>query len=350
MRGDFSQLALDAGVYSQVLMQQGRVLVDADWNAAGTALLTAQRALAADLIGPHGGPATDLGFSIAGTTSDFEIGPGVYYVDGIRCALAPDAAGPDGAVRWSRQPYPPFGDTPTLPDPPRLAYLDLWERHVTCLQDDTIREVALGGPDTTSRVQVVWQVRVMSIAGDDGGAFRTSGTDFPLEAWRSQLAGQPPQLRVWAREPADRDDTPCLAGPDARYRGAANCLYRVEIASAAPPTFVWSRENGSVVAGWNETDGADLRVTGVRDTARGFTAGDWVELTWDTLELAGQAGTRARVAQVDRAVVDRAVITLDPATATGPIAATPVPHAQVRRWDQRERTDHPLTGGAVPVI
>ena len=63
MRGDFSRLSPDSGTYSAVQMQQGRVLLDADWNTATGTALWAQRTLAADIIGPHGGPNTQLGFT-----------------------------------------------------------------------------------------------------------------------------------------------------------------------------------------------------------------------------------------------------------------------------------------------
>ena len=42
-------------------------------------------------------------------------------------------------------------------------YLDVWERHVTALEDDDIREKALGGADTTTRCKVVWQVKVDAV-------------------------------------------------------------------------------------------------------------------------------------------------------------------------------------------
>jgi hypothetical protein len=45
-----------------------------------------------------------------------------------------------------------------------LVYLDVWERHLTALDDPALREVALGGPDTTTRVQTVWQVRAVPLA------------------------------------------------------------------------------------------------------------------------------------------------------------------------------------------
>src|SRR5258708_663409 len=80
--------------FSRVLMQQGRVHLDADWNEQTSILLRYLQALAADLIGPHGGPDPDGAFSSfkitmdAAVPNDFIIGSGHYYVDGILCELA----------------------------------------------------------------------------------------------------------------------------------------------------------------------------------------------------------------------------------------------------------------------
>jgi hypothetical protein len=37
----------------------------------------------------------------------------------------------------------------------------VWERHVTWIEDDSIREPALGGPDTCTRAKVTWQVKAL---------------------------------------------------------------------------------------------------------------------------------------------------------------------------------------------
>lgn len=355
MRGDFSLLRPDLSDYSLVLMQQGRVLVESDWNAAMTTLISTQRTLAADLIGPHGGPAPIPGFRpsrINNDDADLALGAGVYYVDGIRCELPADL----DKLHWSQQPYPIALKPPELPTGVAyLVYLDVWERHVSALEDDTIREVALGGPDSTSRRQIIWQVRVMP--------YPPEGVDNPtcdtfalaLDDWRTSLRGNPPLLRA-RTEPPPKDDDPCLASPDARYRGKENQLYRVEIVSVAtgggdgtPATFVWSRENGSVAAAWTATDTVDnrLHVAGIRDTRRGFAPNNWVELTWDTLEFAGLAGTRVQLTDVDGPV-----LTIDPDTASGDIAPEPSihPHAKVRRWDQPDSKAKPLVKGAVGVV
>jgi hypothetical protein len=65
MNGDFTRMTFDpARNYSRVLMQQGRVTLDADWNEQTSILLHYLRTLTRDVFGPHAGPADDLGFEI----------------------------------------------------------------------------------------------------------------------------------------------------------------------------------------------------------------------------------------------------------------------------------------------
>src|SRR5882757_7159913 len=88
-RGDFTRDTHDPlKRFSRVLMQQGRVLLDADSNEQTSILLHYLRTLAADLIGPHGGSGDS--FKIGDTdekgnviSSGFSIGPGNYYVEGF---------------------------------------------------------------------------------------------------------------------------------------------------------------------------------------------------------------------------------------------------------------------------
>ncbi|MFP5284341.1 MAG: DUF6519 domain-containing protein, partial [Thermoanaerobaculia bacterium] len=64
-RGDFSRFPFDPKKHwSAVLMQQGRVQLDSDWNAQVDILDHRLRSGAADLVGPAGGPAGNTGFEI----------------------------------------------------------------------------------------------------------------------------------------------------------------------------------------------------------------------------------------------------------------------------------------------
>ena len=44
-------------------------------------------------------------------------------------------------------------------------YLDARERHVTWIEDDSIRDAALNGADTCTRSQVVWQIKSLLSPG-----------------------------------------------------------------------------------------------------------------------------------------------------------------------------------------
>jgi hypothetical protein len=94
MKGDFARVTFDrTRHYSQVFQQQGRVLLEADWNEQGALMLHALRSLAADLMGPCW--AAGSGFRIDGSdpknpaktlpTQDWRLSRGRFYVDGIPC-------------------------------------------------------------------------------------------------------------------------------------------------------------------------------------------------------------------------------------------------------------------------
>src|SRR6266536_1631492 len=89
MHGDFSRVTFRPEKrYSAVVAQQGRVQLDAEANEHAAIQAYLGRRLAADLIGPHAGPAGEAGFELDfrpgdGEPADLGIGPGRYYVDGI---------------------------------------------------------------------------------------------------------------------------------------------------------------------------------------------------------------------------------------------------------------------------
>jgi hypothetical protein len=78
MKGDFTRDTFDAARhFSRVLMQQGRIQIDADFNEQAAILLRYLRILVEDFIGPYGGPQDHCGFAIAKASGgDLTIGPG----------------------------------------------------------------------------------------------------------------------------------------------------------------------------------------------------------------------------------------------------------------------------------
>jgi hypothetical protein len=345
MKGDFSRLNLFDPLhqYTRVMSQQGRVQLDADWNEQADILLHYLRTLAADLIGPFGAPANadgtagtgfKIGLTAPGEQPDLTIAGGRYYVDGLLCAME--------ATRYSTQPHPP--DQRELPKKPYLIYLDVWERHVTYLQDDFLREVALGGADTATRAQVVWQVRITTETADKSAitadvTCRTVQRDWTrwVELWQPGNRGL---LKAQAKTGTPDDTDPCLSSPDARYRGE-NQLYRVEIhnggtAALGGATFKWSRDNGSVVYPVLKLEAGGGTVTATlehlgRDDQSCLTQDDWVEIVDGAEDLRNGTDPLLKVKQVDP---DTRVVTLD-GTLKSTVASKPPKQLALRRWDHR---------------
>jgi hypothetical protein len=360
MKADITRDTFDPGRnFLRVLMQQGRVFLDADWNEQASILIHYMQRLAADVIGPHGGTDADS-FLVTLTDGmdsyeDLKIGKGRYYVQGLICEnLPPDGA---GEVTLADQPYSSSRNSRNLPDPPYVVYLDVWERAVTFIEDEEIAEVALNGPDTAARTRLVWQVKVLHLEA-------TGAADDPVQAFLDDTASYDKFLRALAasgvRErggatlAAKAKDRPgtgvedaCILSPDARYRGLENQLYRVEIhgpgpaqdaskrdgaAPDGPATFKWSRENGSVAFAIEGI--ADRVVTlahAPRDRRYGLKAGDWVEVVDDDYALSDTPEPLLRVESFDP--IERAVTLSDsPAPGRG---RDPLGHPLLRRWDQR---------------
>ncbi|RAP78312.1 DUF6519 domain-containing protein [Paenibacillus montanisoli] len=431
MKGDFSRQTFDRRKhYSGILMQQGRVQLDADWNEQQAIAQYHEVTENIDVIGAGGAPLEEAGFAISAHDDKLLIGGGRYYVDGLLCEN-------EATIDYMQQP-----DLPNPPDPATLlinqgnqlglVYLDSWQRHITVLDDPSIREQALGadGPDTTTRLKTVWQVKVMQvtpdlssliaalksvesdlnnlvkqnatfsksnktiigIAGDIVDFLKGKNTDqldkvidifsqtintlirflrsmkpvqskqviqslrddtekqilllvgsfLAFEAnlckqdfpeWRD-LITEPERVLNARTQPSGSSSDPCQLPPTAGFQRLENQLYRVEILQGGDPaqdnvTFVWSRDNGSVVtsivdpipAGATEVTVASLGP----DTELGFAKTQLVEITDDTLELSGKPGQLVSITDINPATLQ---ITLDKA-----LAVDYTLHPKMRRWD-----------------
>lgn len=341
MKGDFTRNTFNPrNHYTRVLMQQGRVQLDADWNEQSAIQLYYLHRLAVDLIGPFAGPRNNLGFGIDPDNyegDDFAIGNGRYYVSGFLCEndiRLTNAKGVPIPVTYQTQPdYP---NPPDLPATPFLVYLDVWERHLSYIQAPRIREVALGGPDTATRSKIVWQVKAQA---DVEGCPDQETWQNLVRQWQPDYRGL---LRAGVKQFEADSAEPCTVSPESKYRGAENQLYRVEIqngGSVGEATFKWSRENGSVIfpilklqidvtanttSVWLENLGRDDRFT--------LAEGNWVEISDDAVELKGKAVNLLRVIAVDRVQLQ---VTLSgvPNITCG---QDPVLHPLLRRWDHQE--------------
>src|SRR4051794_25801567 len=103
MPGDYSRKTFHRNKhYSGVLMQQGRVQLDADWNEQLDIQLCRTETEALDVIGSCGVPQESDGFKIdiALGGRDLTISAGRIYVDGILCEL-------EIPTTYTTQPYYP---------------------------------------------------------------------------------------------------------------------------------------------------------------------------------------------------------------------------------------------------
>ncbi len=354
MRADLSRVRFNSlKNFGGVALQQGRLLLDADFNEYVAILDRRLRAETSDLtsFGPdpnHAGVAwvprlMPDAFRVTASGGALTIGRGRMYVDGL---LAENhGLGPLGfddllaeSVGTSDTPYDqqPYWDTPVpLPSGgPHLAYLDVWQREVTHVEDPSLVEIAVG-VDTAARLQTVWQVRLLPGAG--AGACAADDADIP--GWLDIIQPSAGRLTTDTIE-VDPTDDPCELPPSGGYRGLENQTYRVEIhegGEAGSATFKWSRDNGSVAMSVVEMiSTTELRLASLgRDDVLRISAGDWVEILDDRREFDQEPGEMRKVTGVDDA---ERTITFDDGLPANlqPANLTDLEerHFRVRRWDQ----------------
>jgi hypothetical protein len=397
MKGDFARVTFDPTLhYSQVFQQQGRVLLEADWNEQASIQLHLLRTMVRDLVGPCW--AVGQGFSTTTEThvTDWQLSAGHFYADGILCVN-------DAMCTLSTQPYAPTPDDTiyggNLVDPPDAfaLWLDVWERHLSAVEAPEISDTALNGVDTASRAQVVWQVRMLALDASHEGLQLDNAkaalnvrlqatTNTADQALINQQISAIAQLRnnlgtptaangiavdpcVTLRQvfgaratyawpamsaqlgPVESDSDPCVIAADARYRGCENQLYRVEVHQAglasttttAAASIKWSREDGSVVfpvltaPSTAQSDGStQIAVTLAnlgRDQRLGLAVNDWVELVDDDYTLAQLALPLLQVIAID---VGNSIVTLTVPKNITPYAinTSAQMHPLLRRWDQ----------------
>lgn len=364
-RRTFQPLRDHVGVYEQ----QGRVRLDANLNELVDLLDRRLRATSLDTLGRAVVPAsTPDGFEVTIAGAGLEIGPGRAYVDGIlvdnhgrsRDGLVNPAYDPTleevrgtGRIPFDRQPYVPETAAWAPPVPTtgvHLAYLDVWHRERTWVEDASLLDPALYGIDTATRRQVVWQVKVHDLHGDH--AITCDTPDAAVPGWAAVIRPSAARLSTQAvGVPAVTD--PCAIPPAGGYRGVENRLYRIQIFDGGPTgtaTYSMSRDNASLASPVTVINGTELSVVRPgRDQIIRFATGDWVEITDDDRELNGVPGELAKVQSVDDT---RGVVTVTAAPA-GPFnIADPIGvNTRIRRWDRPQGSATALQTVAVgPVV
>ncbi|MDO6416126.1 DUF6519 domain-containing protein [Sphingomonas sp. BIUV-7] len=263
--------------YTSVRLQQGRVLTDLDWNERERIAADERLRLLADLI--CGGGSTNDGFRLLGAepatarvptgddsltnraTYDVRLGGGTFLLGGHLHSwpgLLADGTAPQSFLQqddWLQLTGTDAAELPTVPEAPRtdLVYLSAFEHSVRAVEDRELRERALGGPDTSTRLKAMRRVVVLPNAGD--GCFEaaatlrdhvtqpadgdTSGVSHAFVAELGEVRSKA-RLTVGFTGDAPTLD-PCRPRTTQGYLGAENQAIRVQL--VAGNRFLWAYDN-----------------------------------------------------------------------------------------------------------
>ncbi len=266
-------------------------------------------------------------------------------------------------LTYKTQPdYPNPTDDQKLTDGIYVAYLDVWQRHITTIEDPNIREVALNIPDTTTRTKTIWQLKLKKIeqliekVGDSpeqNNILETLENNKTLNNLDDSISkSQIDQMwRQFVEQQKNRQQQAklnacakyCLSSSNSAstgisYQRLENQLYRVEIHDSGTvggteknqiATFKWSRDNGSTFSAIEkfqpENNTIIIRKSS-QDAWSSYKTGQWIEITDDEMELKGKPGILAPLLKVSDTKIE-----FD----NSRIVNAPVPFypTKVRRWD-----------------
>ena len=351
MSGDYSRYDFNpVHNFQGVLLQQGRPLTDGDWNELVAETFRLAQATALDTFGGAAVVPTTTPdvFALAWNGGTLTIGRGRIYVDGLLAenhGAAPVDWDSALAESFGTQPVA-YDSQPHYPDPPalpaagkHLVYVDVWKREVNQYEAPHIVEKAIG-VDSTTRTQVIWQVKILPFANNAGDPLTCSSDPATIPGWDDLIAPSSGRLSTQVAQYGSSD--PCIIPPTGGYTGLENQLYRVEIHDGGAPgtaTFKWSRDNASVEARvLSFTNATSFVVDSVgKDEMLRFNPGDWIELTDNRLELNGQPGVMLKI-QTNGVDDGTRTITveniIDPSVF--PLGTPdPLRRTRIRRWDQK---------------
>ncbi len=368
MDGDITGYLFDSRqAYTSVRLQQGRVITDLDWNENERIAADEQLRLLADLVCGHG--STNDGFRLLGAetatvnvpsggnglvpraTYDVRLSSGTFLLGGHLHgwpAPAPDGTFPQTFLRQDDWLQLEGRDNAELPPPPDgarvdLVYLHAFEHPVRAIEDRELRERALGGPDTSTRLKAIRRVAILPAAGDGcteaAAALREHVTQ-PAPGDTSGIAhGFDPTLgevRSKARLTVgftgdDPTLDPCKPRVTQGYLGAENQAIRIELTAAN--RFLWAYDNAEPLYRIEISDAApgpdgsiELRfLDRPRDPVLFPLQGAVIEvLPWGALLANGEKAADAR------GHLARVTASFDPGSAT--LRAAPAVPLEMQEW------------------
>ncbi|NEO40717.1 MAG: hypothetical protein F6J90_32040 [Moorea sp. SIOASIH] len=277
MKGDFTRWTFDpSNRYSSVRLQQGRVLLDADWNEQLDIIAYREQYANKEIIGLNGVPdRNSFKVEFDNAQQIIKLAEGRCYVEGILCETVQDG--------YQRE----ITDVPgilaaegaeTANPGDFLVYLEVWQHHITAIEDQDLLEPALGGPDTTTRTETYWQLKAQELT--------------EKEQWRHEW-------KTLLSENQQKGKLKVKSGT-----ALPNDLYRVEIHQVADnvddTTFKWARNNASMAAKVTKIE--THKVTVLKNNQIQFPEEQgkewWIEITDEDRVKAGEPGFFLKVDHV----------------------------------------------------
>jgi hypothetical protein len=247
---DISRSAFDPRKqYASVRMQQGRVILDDDWNENERIANEDLRRSRVDIVGPAGSPDEGFGISNLHQTADdqidFKISAGSFYLGGNRLEL-------HRSVSYLQQDdaLQPGKLTVGAPNGARsdLAVLMTYQQPVSAVEDSELFEMALGGPDTTTRLRTMQRVVLYDDIQGDTCAEAWQALQARLEAEGKGTLNAENELIVDARLSVSfidgvLPDDLCTPTTTGGYLGAENQAIRVQLVDDGNLT--WGFDNAA---------------------------------------------------------------------------------------------------------
>jgi hypothetical protein len=254
MRGDFSAWNKDRSQnFRGTLHQQGRVLLDRDWNAQTEIYGEWQETAARDAFGAGvAAVPADAQDSFKVTKVEKKAGPpsfvevslskGRIWADGLLAELTADVV---RRADYFPLPIAPANPADALPNATirDAVILETWLEELSPFQQPSLLiEPALGGVDTTERVQTAMRVRMYRMTDPKDTC------DSIIDKLKDDFSTKG-KLQVELK-PTSTIDADCPVVESGGFTGFEHRLYRIEIADtdrANQSWFKWSHFNGGLV-------------------------------------------------------------------------------------------------------
>jgi hypothetical protein len=307
MKGDFSRFTYDnTKNYLGLIKQQGRASLDSDWNEQAAIWIDNFRQLTLDIMGRFAIPLTpncltddnsnafkiDEFRRIPGGGFDFSIGKGMAYIDGLPLRLFDDYS---------------YRNQPDLPEPELVAgegnilvYLKSWIHTINYIDDHSIRESALGGPDTCHRFKHVGQIKAILCGGID--EFEKAGTFLKKQFDNSKITMTMKIDHSAEQIPLGFGDVDLGIG-----NIPGNLHMRVELHRGSSNNgdieegIKWSDDNCSTVVPVLKSLGSNTLLVEESEQVSGVSLdkGDWVEIANFSTEFNGMGSQVTRIRNMD---------------------------------------------------